>query len=177
VKIPSDCPLIDIGAVDRVLAFFIAHREQFDYLSNLHPATYPDGNDVEIFTIDALKTAWAYARRGLEREHTTPYIWENPERFRIGNVHWETGLDYSMSHRWVLDYKEDYELIQAVYNSLAVSDPYFGIEAILSFLEKNPEIRKLNERYAGMNWYRNHLDELRTIKPEQTTIGAEIGES
>ncbi len=175
VKIPSDCPLIDVQAIDRVLAFFITHIERFDYVSNLHPATYPDGNDVEVFTIDALKTAWTYARRWLEREHTTPYMWENPERFRIGNVHWETGLDYSMSHRWVLDYKEDYELIQAVYNALADNDQCFSIGAILSFLEKNPSIRKLNERYAGVNWYRHHLDELKTINPEQTRIKAKLG--
>ncbi len=48
----------------------------------------------------ALETAWREARRPLEREHTTPFLWENPDRFRIGNVTWETGQDYSMSHRW-----------------------------------------------------------------------------
>ncbi|MBF0556007.1 MAG: NTP transferase domain-containing protein, partial [Nitrospirae bacterium] len=47
VKIPSDCPLIDVGVIDQVLGFFIEHPGEFDYVSNLHPATYPDGNDVE----------------------------------------------------------------------------------------------------------------------------------
>ena len=28
--------------------------------------------------------------------------------------------------------------------------------------------KKINEKYAGVNWYRNHLNELKTIKPEQT---------
>ncbi len=174
VKIPSDCPLIDAGVIDRVLTLFVECKGEFDYASNLHPATYPDGNDVEVFTIDTLKTAWLHARKGFEREHTTPFIWENPERFKLGNVHLETGVDYSMSHRWVLDYMEDYQVIRAVYDALSDNTPCFGIAEILAFLEKNPAIRKINEKYTGVNWYRNHLSELRTIKPEQTKLQGAI---
>ncbi len=63
----------------------------------------------------ALETAWREAERTLEREHTTPFFWENPDRFRLGNVAWETGLDYSMSHRWTIDYQADYDFIRTVY--------------------------------------------------------------
>jgi spore coat polysaccharide biosynthesis protein SpsF len=170
VKIPSDCPIIDISVIDRVLSFFKKNRKQFDYVSNLHPATYPDGNDVEVFTLKALETAWKNAGKNFEREHTTPYIWENPELFRIGNVVWETGLDFSMSERWVLDYEEDYQVIQTVYNALSPSDPFFGIDSILAFLDENPSIRSLNEKYAGVNWYGRHIGELQTITPAQTRL-------
>ena len=170
VKIPSDCPLIDVGVINRVIGFFVESRGKFDYVSNLHPATYPDGNDVEIFTVEALTEAWEKADKDFEREHTTPFIWENPEWFRIGNVQWEKGLDYSMSHRWVLDYAEDYHLIQAVYNALAPANPFFGIDDILVFLSENPSVRTLNEKYAGINWYRHHIDELRTITPRETKL-------
>ncbi|HKN18897.1 MAG TPA: glycosyltransferase family protein [Dissulfurispiraceae bacterium] len=170
VKIPSDCPIIDVRIIDRVLAFFVYHTGQFDYVSNLHPATYPDGNDVEVFTMEALMTAWKNAGKDFEREHTTPYFWENPEHFRIGNVFWETGLDYSMSHRWVLDYEEDYKVIQTLYDALSEDDPFFGIKAILSFLDQNPLISELNAKYAGVNWYRHHIEALRTIKPAQTKL-------
>jgi spore coat polysaccharide biosynthesis protein SpsF len=47
VKIPSDCPLIDPDVIDKVLDFFITNMDKYDYVSNLHSATYPDGNDVE----------------------------------------------------------------------------------------------------------------------------------
>lgn len=170
VKIPSDCPLIDVSIIDRVLGFFMEHNGQFDYVSNLHPATYPDGNDVEVFTMEALITAWKSSVKDFEREHTTPYFWENPERFSIGNVSWETGLDYSMSHRWVLDYEEDYKVIQTLYDALSGGDPCFGIGAILNFLDKNPLVCKLNRKYAGVNWYRHHIEELRTIKPAETNL-------
>jgi len=168
VKIPSDCPLIDPRVIDRVIGFYLDHPGEYDYVSNLHPATYPDGNDVEIMSLAALETAWREARRPLEREHTTPYFWENPDRFRVGNVVWESGLDYSMSHRWTIDYEADYQFIRAVYDSLYAADPLFGLDDILAFLDTHPEVAALNTHYAGVNWYRHHLDELRTVTEAQT---------
>jgi spore coat polysaccharide biosynthesis protein SpsF len=168
LKIPSDCPLIDPAIIDRGIRFFIDHPGKFDYVSNLHPATWPDGNDVEIMSFLALEKAWKEATRDLEKEHTTPYLWENPDTFRIGNFAWETGKDYSMSHRWTIDYPEDYQFIKQVYAELYNGNPCFGLNDILDLLEKRPDIFDLNSRYAGVNWYRNHLSELKTIKPEQT---------
>ncbi len=168
IKIPSDCPLIDPRIIDRVITYYLKHPGCFDYVSNLHPATYPDGNDVEIVTMAALAMAHHEATRPLEREHTTPFLWENPDRFRIGNVTWDTGLDYSMSHRWTIDYEEDYRFIAAVYDALYEADPLFSLEDILAFLVNHPEVSALNSRYAGVNWYRHHMDELKTVSAAQT---------
>lgn len=170
IKIPSDCPLIDPRIIDRVIGFYLAHPGVFDYAGNLHPATYPDGNDVEIMTMAALETAWREATRPLQREHTTPYLWENPDRFRLGNVVWETGLDYSMTHRWTVDYEEDYHFVRAVYEALYPANPRFSLEDILAFLAEHPEIEAINRHLAGVNWYRHHLDELKTITAEQTRL-------
>jgi len=168
VKIPSDCPLIDPAVIDKVLGFFVDNSGQYDFVSNLHPATYPDGNDVEIMTLGALETAWREAKRPLEREHTTPFFWENPERFRLANVTWETGLDYSMSHRFTIDYPADYQFTKAVYEALYPGNPAFSLDDILTLLKQRPDIYGLNADLAGVNWYRNHLDELRTVDAGQT---------
>ena len=170
VKIPSDCPLIDKSVIDKVLNYYMENLNYFDYVSNLHPPTYPDGNDVEIMSFKALSDAWENANRELEREHTTPYFWENPDKFRIGNVIWETGLDYSMSHRFTIDYEKDYNFIKQVYDELYSVNPIFTLNDILDLLDRKPEIKKINEEYCGVNWYRNHLDELKTITPDQTKI-------
>lgn len=168
LKIPSDCPLIDPAVIDEAVRFYLDFAERYDFVSNLHPATFPDGNDVEIMPIEALETAWREARRPLEREHTTPFFWENPDRFRLGNVEWDAGLDYSMSHRWTIDYPEDYEFINAVYEALYFDKPAFGLNDILRLLEQRPDIARLNAHLAGVNWYRNHLDELKTVDISQT---------
>jgi spore coat polysaccharide biosynthesis protein SpsF len=168
VKIPSDCPLIDPNVIDKVLQFYLDNSDKYDYVSNLHPATYPDGNDVEIMSFEALKNSWENAKLELEREHTTPYLWENPDKFRIGNVEWDSGLDYSMSHRFTIDYEKDYNFIKQVYDELYPINNKFTLEDILDLLERKPEINKINEEYCGVNWYRNHLSELKTITSDQT---------
>lgn len=170
VKIPSDCPLIDPRIIDKVIKYYLNNRDYFDFVSNLHPPTYPDGNDVEVMSIKALEKAWREAEKPLEREHTTPYFWENPHMFRIGNVRWETGEDYSMSHRWTIDYEEDYLFIKTVYEELYYRNPHFSLDDILNLLETKPGIMRINEKYAGVNWYRDHLNELSTITPSQTKV-------
>jgi spore coat polysaccharide biosynthesis protein SpsF len=174
VKIPSDCPLIDSATIDEVLNKFLNSNEDFDYVSNLHPATFPDGNDVEVMSFAALENAWVNAHAKMELEHTTPYIWENPNKFKIGNVTWEMGLDYSMSHRWTIDYLEDYQFINQVYHELYPTKKCFTINDILKLLMDKPELQEINKKWVGVNWYRNHLHELKTIKKEQTRLEEEL---
>lgn len=162
VKIPSDCPLIDHHIIDKVIRFYI-DNEDLDYVSNLHPATYPDGNDVEIFSFEALEHAWRDATKDFEREHTTPFMWEHNDSFNIGNVEWETGLDLSTSLRFTIDYEEDYIFIKKVFEELYPVNPDFGLNDILRLLEQKPEIIEINHKFAGTYWYDKHLNELKNI--------------
>jgi spore coat polysaccharide biosynthesis protein SpsF len=162
VKIPSDCPLIDPRVIDRVVGFYRRDAASFDFVSNLRPASWPDGNDVEVMSLDVLATAWREARRPFEREHTTPFIWDRPERFRIGNV--TTDIDRSATHRLTLDYPEDHQLIAAVFEALYRSEaPPFSVEDIVAFLDGHPEIRALNAQHLGSSWVNAHRHELRTL--------------
>lgn len=170
IKIPSDCPLIDPAIIDETIDLYYRHGGTHDYVSNLHPATFPDGNDVEIMTIDCLKKARRMARHPWELEHTTPVIWEHPEHFRIGNHTWKTGFDCSMTHRFTIDYIEDYDFIVAVFEKLYPVKPHFSCNDIVQLLEVHPEIYQINEMYAGVNWYRNHLSDLKTISTHQTKL-------
>ena len=153
VKIPSDCPLIDPAVIDAVIGVYLDELGAYDYVSNLHPPTYPDGNDVEIMSFDALAVAWRGAGESYEREHTTPFLWGHPESFRVKNVRWETGKDLSLSHRIVLDYAEDYEVIRRIFDALYPDDPLFSLDAIVSYLEANPDVRGLNSRHRGVSWH------------------------
>jgi len=163
VKIPSDCPLIDPSVIDAVIGAYIDNEHSVDYVSNLHPGTWPDGNDVEVMSMKVLERAWHAAERPHEREHTTPWIWDNNPEVRISNVSWSNGLDLSMSHRWTIDYPEDYVLMKAIYDNLYHINPRFSTGKILSFLVDHPEVAGANAHLAGVNWYRNHIDQLKTI--------------
>jgi spore coat polysaccharide biosynthesis protein SpsF len=168
LKIPSDCPLIDPAVVDRVVTAF--NTTNYDYVSNLHPASYPDGQDVEVMRMEVLARAWREAESDFEREHTTPYIWERPDDFHIGNVVWESGRDCSMSHRLTIDYEEDYEAIKTIYNELFPLNPHFNIDDIIRMLDNRPDLMAINARYAGVNWYRHHVNTLKTISLNQTRL-------
>jgi len=174
VKIPSDCPLVDPAAIDGVLGAFLSDPGRYDFVSNLHPPSWPDGNDVEVMSFAALEQAHRSASARHEREHTTPFLWDRPERFRVGNVTWETGLDLSMTHRLTLDYPDDYAVVAAVYEALWRKDrPVFPLADVLALLEERPELRETNARYAGVNWYRHHLSDLRTVPASATRFSAE----
>jgi spore coat polysaccharide biosynthesis protein SpsF len=174
VKIPSDCPLIAPEVVERVLGAWHERRapERLDFLSNLHPPTYPDGNDVEVVTREALETAWREAKEPYEREHTTPFVWDRPERFRLGNVTWETGLDYAKSHRFTIDYAEDYALLAAVYDALCTpARPVFSLAELLELVTARPALLALNARHHGESWSQKHRAELKTL----STLGTDPG--
>ena len=169
VKIPSDCPLISPEVMDRVLVDALAAGDAWDYDSNLHPQSYPDGNDVEVIPMDVLLQAHAEAAQPHEREHTTPFIWDQPDRFRLRNLVWETGRDCSRTHRFTVDYPEDFDFITAVYNELwSTARPVFTLEDIMTLLAARPDIHALNARYLGVNWYRDHLDRLQTVGAADT---------
>jgi len=156
VKVPSDCPLIDPAIIDRVISSYATHADRADFVSNLHPPTYPDGNDVEVMPLDVLEKAWLEATEPHEREHTTPFIWERPRRFRLQNVSWESGRDLSTTHRWTIDYIEDYRFLSAVYAELWTrTRPVFPMTDVLSLLEARPDIAALNACHAGKAWHRD----------------------
>ncbi len=169
VKIPSDCPLIDPQVIDRVVDVYRSHPDLYDFVSNLHPASYPDGNDVEIMPLDLLELADREAKKPHEREHTTPFFWDQPERFRLGNIRWETGLDLSMSHRFTIDYREDLTFIQEIFAALYRPDASpFSLGDILALIDRRPELMAINGHLAGINWYRHHMDDLRTVAAHET---------
>ncbi|MCF8243035.1 MAG: glycosyltransferase family protein [Melioribacteraceae bacterium] len=176
VKIPSDCPLIDPNLIDKIIKTYLDNLDTTDYVSNLHPATFPDGNDVEIMSFKTIERTWFEATKDFEREHTTPYIWENPEKFRIKNIVWENGKDYSGTHRWTIDYEEDYIFIREVFESLYSPERIFSMYDILNFLDEKPYIKNINRKYAGSYWYLNHLNELKNIHEYKSKLKNAINE-
>jgi glutamate-1-semialdehyde 2,1-aminomutase len=137
VRITGDCPLIDAGLVDRVLATFKAGG--VDYASNVAPATYPDGLDTEVFSFPTLMTAWQNATRREEREHVTPYMRESG-RFRTANL---THVDDFSSERWTVDEPPDLEVVRQVFHHFAPRVDFGWLEVMkLSTLQ--PELFAAN---------------------------------
>jgi len=174
VKIPSDCPLIDPRVIDEVVGVYQRDADRYDFVSNLHPATWPDGNDVEVVSRGVLEEAHREAQRGYEREHTTPFVWDRPERYRLGNVTWRPGRDLSASHRLTLDYPEDFQLIARVFEALYQREQPapFSVDDIVSYLDAHPDVGALNAAYRGSGWIDRHRHELRTTQRREPGTAA-----
>ena len=144
VRVTSDCPLFDSNVLEQMLAAFFAGRSEDappDYLSNTLKRTFPRGLDAEIFTFQALKSAYDNAKAEYEHEHVTPYIYQNPELFMLKNF---AGSADNAHHRWTLDTPQDLALITEIYDSLYRPGHIFTTEQVLLLLENRPEIFQLN---------------------------------
>lgn len=141
IRVTSDCPLLDAGVSGEVLDRFRGSGGSLDYVSNVHPPTFPNGLDTEVFSFAALERAWREAKLPSEREHVTPYMWKHPAKFRLANV---TGRSDLSSYRWTVDEAPDLELIRAIYEAIG-DRPDFLTDDILRLLEGQPELMALNQ--------------------------------
>lgn len=144
VRLTSDCPLIDPELIDLIVIKTI--ENSVDYCSNTLLETFPDGQDIEVFTFKALEKAWEMAKLQSEREHVTPFI-KNNSSFYGKNKY--TALNIPSDNeiykdvRMTVDELEDFSMIKLLINKLGVSatwknyaDLYMNNENINS-LNKN----------------------------------------
>ena len=142
VRITSDCPIIDPTVIDTVIAHFFEQGDIWDYVSNCRlERTFPRGMDTEVFTMDSLREAHEQAAMPMEREHVTPFIWGQSDRFRVANVSFAS--DQSR-HRWTVDTADDFELLRRIIESLYPSDPEFTLQDCLSLMGAHPEWTDIN---------------------------------
>jgi len=154
VRITGDCPLIDPEVIDDVIAFYL--NGDYDYASNAVEPTFPDGLDVEIFRFSILEEAWKEAALPSQREHVTPFIHQQPDRYRVG--HYKNTED--LSHlRWTVDEPEDFDLINKIYEELYPFKPNFRMVDILNLLQQKPEWLTINKQFERNEGFMKSLHE------------------
>ena len=142
VRITSDCPVIDPEVTDATVHAFLDRHA--DYASNVLVRTYPRGLDTEVMTVQALERAWRESTKPYQREHVTPYIYENPQEFKLHGI--ENDTDCSR-HRWTVDTPEDLQLLRAIYERFGGRDD-FGWREVLKLVESDPSLAEINRHIA-----------------------------
>ncbi|MGY1845033.1 cytidylyltransferase domain-containing protein [Modestobacter sp. SYSU DS0875] len=151
VRVTGDCPLVDPEVVDRVVAVHLEEGRDFtaNRLPPPHPRTWPLGLDVEVATIEALRSAWETGRERHHREHVMPYLYEEPGRFDVRVVDAEVPAG---SVRWTVDTPEDLAAVRALVE-VAGADLGTGWRELLATWQQHPELARLNagigQRTAG----------------------------
>ncbi|EKS4342911.1 glycosyltransferase family protein [Clostridium botulinum] len=143
VRVTSDCPLIDPEVSENIIQCYIDNKSKYDYISNTIDRTYPRGLDTEVFGFKVLEMAFKEAVSLRDKEHVTPYIWNNPQIFKLAQ--YKNRKDYSHL-RWTLDTEEDFELINKIYNLLYPSmNSKFKFTNILNIYRDYPELYEINK--------------------------------
>lgn len=137
VRITGDCPLIDARLVDQTIQQF--KFSDVDYLSNVAPATYPDGLDTEVFSIQALEQAGRESQDPFDHEHVTPYL-RRPGLFKIAALTHDQDLS---SLRWTVDEPVDFEVVSKVFAHFA-PNIHFSWTDVLDLQLQNPDIFAAN---------------------------------
>ena len=142
VRVTSDCPLLDSKVTDEIIRFYLDNYPRYDYVSNTLDRTYPRGLDTEVFSFKALEKAFYEAKEDFQREHVTPFIWDNNKEFL--NYQFKQSEDNS-NLRLTLDTEEDLKLITEVYSELYDDNNNFGLEEVTSLFKRRPELIDINK--------------------------------
>ncbi|MEM7300506.1 MAG: glycosyltransferase family protein [Pseudomonadota bacterium] len=138
VRLTGDCPLIDWTAIDGSIELYVEGR--YDYVQVSEDCGWPKGLDVEVMSFGALERAHYEATTEYQREHVTPFIYQHPQQFKLGEYSCINDLS---THRWTVDTAEDLDFVQVIYGALYPNKPGFTTNDILAYLAQNPTKARL----------------------------------
>jgi glutamate-1-semialdehyde 2,1-aminomutase len=139
VRITGDCPLVDPDLVDICIQKF--EEKDVDYYSNTIPPTFPDGLDIELVKLSALKKASKETKNISHREHVTSYVKESN---KFSKLNYLNNKDLS-NLRWTVDDPEDLEVISKIFDHFK-PNIYFKWQEVLKLHNKQPQLFAANSQ-------------------------------
>ncbi len=137
VRVTADNPFTDTGFAD--LAVKKAVALQADICA---PEGLPLGTSVEVISRFSLDAAFREGMRPHHREHVSPFIKENPGRFKIARF--DSGMkERHRALRLTVDTEEDYRLAGILYDALYRGKP-FPLADVLAYVDAHPELADIN---------------------------------
>ncbi len=143
IRITSDCPLSDPVLIDQAAEIFELNK--CDYLSNIHKVrTYPDGMDIEIFSLRSLIKSAKLIKVYQKKQWTTCGLRENPKKFKHLVLVAPKDLKWPELHL-TLDEYDDYKFLKKII--LHFKEKYFfSCLDIVNLLKKKKQWLKINNR-------------------------------
>lgn len=141
VEMTGDNPLLEPELVDEAIDIYL--NGDYDYVSNAIKETYPDGLNVQVFSVEVLDEVARLTNDPADRENVSLYIYEHPEKYRLYNMEAPPEY-YHPEYRWTVDTEEDIQFVTAVYESLYYKKPDFSIADVMKLLSEKPDLLKIN---------------------------------
>lgn len=149
MRVTSDCPLLDPIEMEKVIRRYLDNGEKFDYVSNfINERTYPRGMEAELFSFRLLEEASREASEPRDREHVTTFIYERPERYKLGGVTYKSD---ESRYRLTVDTEADFELIVKIIEILYPLNNIFHLHDILELMKENRDWELINKHVKQKN--------------------------
>ena len=142
VEITGDCPIIDPSIIEQAIQTYI--NNNVDYVSNAHVRSYPDGMDVQVFSLNILKKSLNMTDDVLDREHVTLHIRNHPELFSHLNLVAPTKLWWP-ELGLTLDERPDFELLKKIIEYFS-DNIFFDCYEVIKLLRERPDLVSINQK-------------------------------
>lgn len=141
VELCGDTPFLDPAVVDTAIDAWNSH--DVDLVTTARDRTYPDGQDVEVFSIQALADIDARCKDAGAREHVSLPFYKEPE-WRVHDL-LAPAFWHRPELRLVLDTATDARFLGALASAAIIKHgPLFGLDALLATLDGSPELQALH---------------------------------
>ena len=141
VELWGDCPLIDPEIIDKMISYYL--NNDFDCVGTCLDKTFPWGISALIFPTKILEEISQITQDPVDRENVSNYIYEHPDRYKIGHLPCPPELNHP-EIRLTVDELADFEVVKIIFERLTPKNPDFRTIDIIKFLEYNPEIKNVN---------------------------------
>jgi spore coat polysaccharide biosynthesis protein SpsF len=153
VELTGDNPLVEPLIIDAMVDYYRAGG--FDYVANTamrhapawgEACTFPVGTSVEIFSTALLAQVEQWTNDPIDREHVSSFIFERPERFKLGAFKAEGPFAGCRRPdiRLTVDRPADLDLVRAVFTRLYPANPDFTLMDVVDLLTREPELLASN---------------------------------
>mgnify|MGYP001432137435 CR=1 FL=1 len=150
-RITSDCPLIDPQLIDNCWEKYDMEGQNC-YVSNTCPpgeATYPDGQDIEIFPFSYLEKAHFEIQDPTRREHVTFQFWQDNT---YTSKQYKSDIDYS-DIRLTVDYLDDLKNLEILSEKIGKKEiKTLSYEEICSYILNNKLEEFLKPELRNKGW-------------------------
>jgi spore coat polysaccharide biosynthesis protein SpsF len=148
VRITGDSPLIDPGIIDQVIELYLESHCDYVFISG-----YPNGlGAAEVLTVPSLRRAYEETTVGDThyREHVMTYLTDNPSKFSLCIKQAPRDL-YRPELRLCVDEQPDLDVVRLICEHFYPRRD-FSAREIITFLDRHPEVSRINTHVKQKAW-------------------------
>jgi len=137
-RVTSENPFIFWEGIDKLIKNHIKRKFDFSFIDNI-----PIGSGYEIINLKTLEKSHKLGNKRHRSELCSLYVYEHQKNFSIFRS--QPPKDISKPNiRLTVDTPEDLLVARKIFEKLGKDDNPIPLKKVIKFLEKNPQIAKIN---------------------------------